>query len=117
MMYLQAALSLLAGLLACIPLVLKLVEKVREAVEARNWAALMRIVIELMEEAERLYTDGASRKEYVMAQAEAAARLVNYEWNEDTSAKVSDMIDTMCAMAKVVNTGRKKKSVTVSTEV
>ena len=108
MNYLNAALSILAGLLVCVPLVMELVNTVREAVIARNWAPLMRIVISLMEDAEELYNDGASRKEYVMSQARAAAQLVNYEWNEDIETKVSDMIDSMCAMAKTVNTRKRR---------
>ena len=116
MIYLQMALSLLAGMCVCVPLVIELVAKVREAIEARNWAPLMKIVAELMTEAEKLYTDGASRKEYVMKQAEVAARLVNFTWDEDAQNKVSEMIDALCEMAKTVNSGKKKKSVTVSTE-
>lgn len=103
MVYLQMALSMLAGLVVCVPLVIELVTTVRDYVRAKNWAPLMRIVAELMADAERLYTDGASRKEYVMSQAKTAAQLVNYEWNDDVEAKISVMIDALCDMAKVVN--------------
>lgn len=114
MNYINAALSLLAGLLVCVPLLMELVSYVKAAVKERNWAALLRIVINLMEEAEGKFSAGADKKMFVMSQVAAAAASVGYNYDEDAQQKISDMIDAMCAMSHIVNGD---KSVTVSTEV
>lgn len=53
-----------------------------------------------MEQAEEKFTDGATRKEWVMAMVLTSAEYINYP--VDTSA-LSNMIDTLCNMTKVVN--------------
>ena len=59
--------AILTGLSACIPLAYKLIQYVKKATQEKNWAALLGLVISLMEEAETKFTDGATRKELVMA--------------------------------------------------
>ena len=87
----------------CIPVVSELVLKVKEAVQERNWSQLLKIVMELMAEAEQMFAVGADRKIFVMGQLEAAARSVNYDLTDEAKQRISDMIDAMCAMAKKVN--------------
>lgn len=53
-----------------------------------------------MEEAEEKFTDGATRKEWVMAMVQTSAEYINYP--VDTQA-LSDMIDALCDMTKIVN--------------
>ena len=93
--------SILSGLLVCIPLVAKLVKYVQKAVQERNWAALLDLLIDLMEEAELKFEDGATRKEWVMAMVQTSSEYLNYP--VDTQA-LSTMIDTLCDMSKVLNT-------------
>ena len=57
--------AILAGLSTCIPLAYKLVQYVQKATQEKNWAALLGLVIKLMEEAEQKFEDGATRKEWV----------------------------------------------------
>ena len=59
--------ALLSGLATCIPLAYKLVQYVKKATQEKNWNALLGLVINLMEQAEKKFTDGATRKEWVMA--------------------------------------------------
>lgn len=113
MNYLNAALSLVAGLLVCVPLIMELVAYVKLAVKERNWAALLRIVINLMEEAEQKFTLGADKKLFVMSQVAAAAASVGYNYDEDAQQKISDMIDAMCAMSHIVNGDNKSITVEV----
>ena len=92
--------AILTGLAACIPLAVKLYQAVKEAVQEKNWPHLLGLVVDLMEEAEEKFTDGATRKEWVMAMVQTSAEYINYP--VDTQA-LSDMIDALCDMTKIVN--------------
>lgn len=113
MTYIYYAISIVTGILVCVPLVIELVSWVKAAVKERNWAALLRIVMNLMAEAEEKFTIGADKKVFVMSQIAAAAASVGYNYDADAEQKVSDMIDAMCAMSHIVNGDK----YTVSTEV
>lgn len=92
--------AVLTGLAACIPLAVKLVQYVRKATQEKNWGALLGLVVDLMEEAEVKFADGATRKEWVMAMVQTSAEYINYPL--DTEA-LSELIDALCDMTKVVN--------------
>lgn len=92
--------SIIAGLGAAIPLVLKLIEYVQKAVKEKNWVQLLNLVMSLMAEAESKFETGAERKEWVLAMVTASANEINYD--VDISA-VSNMIDSLCDMSKQVN--------------
>lgn len=92
--------ALLTGLATCIPLAIKLVQYVQKAAQEKNWAALLGLVVSLMEEAETKFNDGATRKEWVMAMVQTSAEYINYP--VDTEA-LSELIDSLCDMTKVIN--------------
>lgn len=92
--------AVLTGLAACIPLAVKLVQYVQKATQEKNWGALLGLVVDLMEEAEVKFSDGATRKEWVMAMVQTSAEYINYPL--DTEA-LSELIDALCDMTKVVN--------------
>lgn len=92
--------AVLAGVAACIPLAVKLVEYVKEATQEKNWGQLLGLVVSLMEEAETKFADGATRKEWVLAMVQTSAEYVSYPM--DTEA-LSNMIDALCDMTKAVN--------------
>lgn len=92
--------AILVGLATCIPLVVTLAKYVKKAVQEKNWTSLLELVVELIEEAETKFNDGATRKEWVMAMVKTSAEYINYP--VDTEA-LSAMIDSLCAMSKVVN--------------
>ena len=98
MSWVDIVVSILSGLAVCIPLVVKLVNVVSTYVKEKNWSQIVAIVLDLMKEAETLFSDGATKKAYVMASVESAAKSINV-----AKQKVSDMIDAICATAKVVN--------------
>ena len=100
MEYLDVILSIVAGLAAAIPLVVKLVQYVTAAVKEKNWNKLLDLVMNLMEEAEIKFADGATRKEWVMAMVQASADSINY--NVDMEA-ISELIDSLCDLTKAVN--------------
>lgn len=92
--------AILMGLATCFPLAAKLYQTVKEAVQEKNWTHLLGLVVELMEEAETKFADGATRKEWVMAMVQTSAEYINYP--VDTEA-LSEMIDALCDMTKIVN--------------
>ena len=92
--------AILTGLATCIPLAVKLYQSVKEAIQEKNRPHLLGLVVDLMEEAEEKFTDGATRKEWVMAMVQTSAEYINYP--VDTQA-LSDMIDALCDMTKIVN--------------
>ena len=100
MEYLDVILSIVAGLAAAIPLVIKLVQYVQAAVKEKNWNRLLELVMNLMAEAEEKFADGATRKEWVMAMVQASAESINY--NVDMEA-ISGLIDSLCDLTKAVN--------------
>ena len=101
--WVQIIVSVLSGLAVCIPLAAKLVQYVREAASGRRWDALLKLVIANMQEAEGLFATGAERKQWVMQLLTANAQSVGFELGPEDVRKVSDMIDSLCAMAKTVN--------------
>lgn len=92
--------ALLSGLATCIPLAYKLVQYVQKAAQEKNWNALLGLVIDLMEQAEKKFTDGATRKEWVMAMVQTSSEYINYPVD---SVALGKLIDTLCDMSKIVN--------------
>ena len=92
--------SILSGLSVCIPLVVQLVKYVKKAIQEKNWNQLLKLVTDLMEEAEKKFDTGAERKEWCLAMVRASASSINYDIDMDA---VSDLIDSLCDMSKVVN--------------
>lgn len=92
--------AVLSGLAACIPLAVKLVQYVQKAAEEKNWGQLLGLLVDLMEEAEQKFSEGATRKEWVMAMVQTSAEYIAYPM--DTQA-LSDLIDSLIAMTKTIN--------------
>lgn len=103
MSWVDIVVSIMSGLAVCIPLVVQLVNVVRASVKEKNWSQIVAIVLDLMKEAETLFAEGAAKKAWVMAGVESAAKSINYNYDEVAKQKVSDMIDAICATAKIVN--------------
>lgn len=99
-MNIELILSVLAGVITAIPLVIKLVEYVQKSVKEKNWNNLLNLIMRLMEEAEINYKTGAERKKWVLAMVEASADTINYDVDMET---VSQLIDDLCALSKSVN--------------
>lgn len=94
--------DILAGLAVIIPLLMTLVKYVKQAAKEKNWNALLKMVMNLMEQAEGKFEDGVDRKQWVMAMVKASADTINYDYDADA---IGALIDSLCQMAKVVNAG------------
>lgn len=95
--------SILSGLAVCIPLVIKLVQIIANYIKEKNWNALVKLVLQFMVEAETKYNKGEERKEFVLDMVEVSAKQLNYDYDEEAKAKVSEMIDSICTAAKTIN--------------
>lgn len=96
----EILISIVSGLIALIPLVIKLVEYVEKASKEKNWTSLLKLVTRLVEEAEGKFDNGPERKAWVLTCVKASADTVNYDINMD---QVSELIDSLCALSKKVN--------------
>lgn len=91
---------ILVGLAVLIPMMIALIKYVKKAAEDKNWNIIVKMVLDLMVQAEHDYSTGAERKEFVMNQMKVMAKTVDFEIDWD---KVSDLIDALCDMAHEVN--------------
>ena len=96
--------AVLAGLATCIPLVLKLVQYVKKATQEKNWSGLLDLVMQLMEQAEKKFADGATRQEWVMAMVQTSAE---YSSDPLDTQALSEMIDELVKLTNKVNIDKK----------
>lgn len=101
--WVEIIVALLTGIAACIPLVIKLVQVIKDSVKAKNWTPLMQLVLRLMTEAENNYSTGAEKKEYVLDSIEAIKGTLNYDVDMEA---VSAMIDSIAEITKKINVNK-----------
>lgn len=101
--WVEIVVSILAGLATVIPVVVKLIEYVQKSVKEKNWNELMRITIDYMKTAEQKFSDGATRKEWVLSMVKTSAMTINYDLDDAALAKISEMIDSICDAADIIN--------------
>ena len=94
-------LPIISGLVACIPLVIKLIDYVKKVVKEKNWAAVVQIVLKLMAEAEQIYSNGNEKKDYVMASIKAMEGTLQYDIDEKA---IGELIDSVILATKKINT-------------
>lgn len=97
-------LPIFSGLIASIPLVIKLIEVFQKFQKEKNWTALMQLVLKYMTEAESLYTDGADKKDFVINSIKAIENTLNYDVDVD---KIGAMIDSIIEATKRINVNKK----------
>lgn len=100
----EIIISILSGIAACIPLVIKLVNYVKALAKEKNWSKLIVIVSGFMAEAETLYSDGASKKDYVINSVLAIAKTIDYPIDKEM---LGELIDSLTALSKKVNIEKK----------
>ena len=93
-------LSNLMGIAAIITLVISLVKYVKQAIKERNWPEVVKMVSGYMAEAEDKFSNGADRKQWVMAMVQVSAEAMKYNIN---MTEIARLIDDLCAMSKKVN--------------
>ena len=104
--YINYIVAILTGLATAIPLVINLIKYVQKAAKEKNWKQVVKLVMNLMKKAETKFDNGADRKEYVLSMIKASADTINYDIDMDA---ISDLIDSLCSMSKVVNAPTQSK--------
>jgi hypothetical protein len=104
-MILELIINILGALIMVIPLIVELIKWIKTAIKEKNWAKLLELLTTLMKEAEVKFETGAERKEWVMMAIKASAETINYDIDEAT---ISNLIDQLCAMSKVVNSRKEE---------
>ena len=104
MEWLELIIAILSGIAACIPLVIKMIDYIKALYKEKNWSKLIVIVSNFMAEAETLYPDGASKKDYVINSVLAIAKTIDYPVDKDM---LGELIDNLTALSKKVNVEKK----------
>lgn len=108
-LWVSAIISILTGIATCVPLVIKLVQLIKESVKSKNWTALMQLVLKLMAEAEANFSSGEEKKAYVIDSINAVKDTLNYDVDMDA---VSAMIDSIIETTKRINVKKTEEIVT-----
>lgn len=101
--WIQIAISILSGIAVAIPLIIKLVNVVKDSVKEKNWNLLMKMTMDYMTEAEKNIASGAERKQWVMSMVIASASNINYPMTDEDVKKIEDLIDVICDASKILN--------------
>lgn len=96
----ELILSNLTGIAAIIAMMISMVKYVQQIIKDKNWPEIVKVVSGYMEQAEDMFDNGASRKEWVMAMVKASPEAVKYGIN---MSDISKLIDDLCKMSKKVN--------------
>lgn len=100
MNWVEITVSILSGLAVTIPLVVELVKHVKQVIKEKNWNIMLNEAMRYMAVAEEKFETGAERKEWVLAMVQESADIINHDVD---LAKLSDMIDKLCALSKHIN--------------
>lgn len=98
--WIELIIAILSGLVTAIPLAVQLVKYVKAAIQEKNWSKIMKLVLNLMTEAEKVYSTGAERKQYVISSIESIKDTLNYQIDID---QISKMIDEIVKASKTIN--------------
>lgn len=109
--WIQRSLAILSGLIVIIPLVIQLVEYVKKAVKEKNWGMIVQLTLKYMTAAENMFENGAARKEWVIEMVKSSAAGIEYDLDEAAIIKISDLIDSICSAAKVINTPKEETNI------
>ena len=101
--WIQIAISILSGIAVAIPLIIKLVNVVKDATRSKNWNLLIKMAMDYMTEAEKNIASGAERKQWVMSMVIASASNINYPMTDEDVKKIEDLIDAICDASKILN--------------
>lgn len=92
--------QLLISIIPVSLLVVELVKYVKLSVKEKNWKQLVQLINSLVIEAEKLYTDGVEKEDYVVKMTMYAAEKINYEITEE---EVREFVRNLIAVTNVVN--------------
>lgn len=103
MSILNIIVTILSGIMVCVPILLALGSAISKCVREKNWSAIVTFVLDYMVEAEQLFEKGADRKTWVMEMLEEVVIQLNYPYDDEARNKVSAMIDDICEASRIIN--------------
>ena len=95
---------IITGVATAIPLIIKLVQAIKQAAKSKNWTSLVQLVLQLMTDAEKNFSTGAERKQYVIDAVKAVEHTLNYDIDENA---LNEIIDSIVNASKTINTNKK----------
>lgn len=98
--WIQALISVLSGIAVLVPLIIKLTQAIQSAVKEKNWSQILKLILNLMTDAEEKFENGAERKEWVIEQLQIISSSINYDIDWSV---ISEMIDSICDASKEIN--------------
>ena len=101
--WIQIVISILTGVSILTPLIIKLVNVVKQASLEKNWNLLIKMAMDYMVEAEKNIATGAERKKWVVSMVIASAANINYPLTNEDIQKLEDLVDAICDASKVIN--------------
>lgn len=111
MNYVQLIALICAVLAIAVPFGVKFYKTSQQLVREKNWPRLVTAVSHYMEQAEKLFEHGADKKAWVLTMIQTTAEEIEYDLTDEDMHNLSDLIDTLCEMSKVVNVEEKEEEV------
>lgn len=99
----EIVISILSGLAAVIPLVIKLVDMTKCYMKEKNWSQMIVIVTEYMATAETMFDKGSDKKAWVLEMVKTSAKVSEFDLTEENLEKISLLIDDLCDLSKQIN--------------
>lgn len=84
-------------------LIIQLITFIKKAIKEKNWSIILKMLIDYMKSAEEMFESGADKKAWVLKMIQSFAETINYNLDLDL---ISQKIDELCEMSKVVNSGQ-----------
>jgi hypothetical protein len=104
LLWLDIIIGFLTGLSIAIPLVVTLYKTIKNLIQEKKWNELVQMTLGFMTEVEQKYTNGADKKALVLAMIQKSANQIGYNLNAESETKISDLIDSICDAARIINT-------------
>ena len=103
LLWLDIIVGVLTGLSIGIPLVITLYKTIKNLIQEKKWNELVKMTLGFMTEVEQKYTNGADKKALVLAMIQKSANQIGYNLDTESEAKISDLIDSICDAARIIN--------------
>lgn len=104
LVWLDIIIGVLSGLSIAIPLGITLYKTMKNLIQEKKWKELVELTLGFMTEAEQKYSDGTDKKALVLALVQKSANQIGYNLDAESETKISELIDKICAAAKIINT-------------
>ena len=108
LLWLDIIIGVLSGLSVAIPLGITLYKTITSLIQEKKWNELVKMTLEFMTEAEQKYLDGADKKALVLAMIQKSAAQIGYNFDSEAETKISNLIDSICDAAKIINTKKEE---------